>query len=271
MVEPSNWTLTGHAGTLAGRTWANPDASWLAVLGHGYGEHIGRYQHVADALVAAGAVVFGHDHVGHGRSAGDRALIRDFEPVVDDEHLVLSIAREANPSLPTVLIGHSMGGMIAARHAQRYPADLTALVLSGPVLGTWQALDLMELDEIPNQPIDPATLSRDLSVGAAYVADPLVWHGPFARETLQALDECLRTINYDHPLGDDLPALWLHGEDDELVPMVDTRTGMDRIRGLRFEEIIYPGARHEVFNETNSAQVLADLTDFVHRTVLVGH
>jgi alpha-beta hydrolase superfamily lysophospholipase len=271
MVNPSDWTLTGHAGTLAARTWPNPTASWLAVLAHGYGEHIGRYQHVADALVNAGAVVVGHDHQGHGNSAGERALIPDFEPVVEDEHLVLTEARSANPSLPTVLIGHSMGGMIAARYAQRYPKDLAALVLSGPILGNWSGLDLLELDEIPDEPINPATLSRNPAVGAAYVADPLVWHGPLRRQTLLALDECLHTIDFDHPLGDDLPALWLHGDEDELVPMVDTRTGMDRIRGLRFEEIIYPGARHEVFNETNSVRVLADLTDFVHRTVLIGH
>ena len=265
------WTLSGHAGTLVGRTWPNPDASWLAVLAHGYGEHIGRYEHVARALVTAGAVVLGHDHAGHGRSDGERALITDFEPVVDDEHLVVRYAKTEFPSLPTVLIGHSMGGMIAARYAQRFPADLAALVLSGPLLGSWPGLDLLELDELPDEPIAPAVLSRDESVGAAYAADPLVWHGPLARQTLLAIDECLHTIDFDHPLGDDLPALWLHGEDDQLVPMVETRTGMDRIRGLRFEEAIYPGARHEVFNETNSAQVLADLTDFVHRTVLIGH
>ena len=271
MVEASEWTLHGHAGTLVGRTWPNPTASWLAVLAHGYGEHIGRYQHVADALVAAGAVVFGHDHAGHGRSEGERALIADFESVVDDEHLVVRFAKDEFPSLPTVLIGHSMGGMIAARYAQRYPEDLAALVLSGPLLGSWPGLDLLELDELPADPIDPAVLSRDPEVGAAYVADPLVWHGPLARPTLLAIDECLHTIDFDHPLGDDLPALWLHGEDDQLVPMVETRTGMDRIRGLKFEEAIYPGARHEVFNEINSVQVLGDLIDFVHRTVLIGH
>src|SRR5205807_400934 len=89
------------------------------------------YRRVRTALVDAGAVVFGHDHAGHGRSDGERALIADFEPVVDDERLVVRYAKDEFPSLPTVLIGHSMGGMIAARYAQRFPQDLTALVLSG--------------------------------------------------------------------------------------------------------------------------------------------
>jgi alpha-beta hydrolase superfamily lysophospholipase len=160
-----------------------------------------------------------------------------------------------------------MGGMIAARYAQRYPEELAALVLSGPVLGTWRVLDWLEHERIPEQPIDPSTLSRDPAVGAAYLADPLIWHGPFKRPTLEAIERCLDTINFDRPLGDQMRCLWLHGEDDELVPLADTRTGMDRIRGLGFEEIIYPGARHEIFNETNSDEVLTDLVSFVQRVL----
>ncbi len=259
--------MDGHCGVLAARTWRSTGARWLAVLCHGYGEHIGRYQHVADALVAAGAVVVGHDHLGHGRSAGERVLITDFEPVVDDLHAVLSAAQQQDPGLPAVLIGHSLGGMIAARYAQRHPQALAALVLSGPVLGTWQALDQLEQEQIPDVPVDPYTLSRDPRVGVEYLADPLVWHGPFKRPTLEAIGTILHTIDFDHPLGDGMRALWIHGEDDELVPLADTRTGMDRIRGLGFEEIIYPGARHEVFNEINSDAVLTDVTAFVRRVL----
>ena len=74
-----------------------------------------------------------------------------------------------------------MGGMIAARYAQRYGDSLACVVLSGPVLGQWAALDaLLPLDEMPDTPIDPSTLSRDPAVGEAYVADPLVWLGVLA-------------------------------------------------------------------------------------------
>lgn len=269
MVESTVTTIAGHAGELAHYEWLSPDAApgWIAVLVHGYGEHLGRYDATANALVDAGAVVFGNDHAGHGKSAGERVLIEDFEKIVEDVRLVVQGAQSRFPDLPVVLIGHSMGGMIAARYAQRFPQDLRALVLSAPVLGTWHPLDLLECDEIPDEPIDPSTLSRDQEIGERYVADPLVWHGPFKRRTLEALDDCLREINFDHPLGDELHALWLHGGDDELVPINDTRTGMDRIRGLNFEEYFYPGARHEVFNETNADEVLTDLTAFVARTL----
>jgi len=265
VADSQEWTFEGHAGELAARTWPRGNARYTALLCHGYGEHIGRYEHVADALVRHGAVVHGVDHVGHGRSAGERVLIPDYEAVVDDFHELATRARDAK--LPTVLIGHSMGGMIAARYAQRYGHELAALVLSGPVLGRWDAaLDLLALDEIPDTPIDPDTLSRDPAVGKAYADDPLVWHGRFQRTTLEALAVCLDRIREHGPLGA-LPTLWVHGADDQLVPIDGTREGIDDLRGVVFEEKIYPGARHEVFNETNKDEVLADVTRFIDRAL----
>ncbi len=265
MSDSQEWTCGGHAGELTARTWPNPDARYVALLCHGYGEHIGRYEHVADALVRHGAVVHGVDHIGHGRSAGERVLIPDYEKVVDDFHGLAAQVR--NPALPTVLIGHSMGGMIAARYAERYGHELAALVLSGPVLGRWDAATgLLALDEIPDTPIDPDTLSRDPAVGKAYADDPLVWHGRFQRATLEAIVTCLDRIRADGPLGA-LPTLWAHGADDQLVPIDATREGIDDLRGVVFEEKIYPGARHEIFNETNKDEVLADVTAFVGRAL----
>lgn len=252
--------MPGHAGELAVRTWPNLDADWLAVIVHGYGEHGGRYGHVADALVDAGALVVAADHVGHGRSEGERALIADFDGVVAD---VGAAVRSAASDLPTVLVGHGEGGLVAARYAQLNP--LAALVLSAPVLGTWEGLDRLGAQDA-GEPLDPEALSRDPEVGKRYAADPLVWHGPYKRESLEALERALDEVNYGPPLVH-LPALWLHGDADDLVPLADTRTGTDRLRGLLFEERVYPGARHEVFNETNSAEVLADVVAFVHRVL----
>ena len=118
--------------------------------------------------------------------------------------------------MPVVLVGHGIGGMLAVRHAQRHPEPVAALVLVSPVLGPWTALDQLSEPQVD---------------------------GPWSRETLAAIEDCLSTIDFDHPLGDDLPALWLHGDDDDVVPVSDTRAGMDRIRGLRFEERIYPRCR----------------------------
>jgi alpha-beta hydrolase superfamily lysophospholipase len=83
---------------------------------------------------------------------------------------------------------------------------------------------------------------------------------------LESLERALDAVGSGEPLGD-LPTLWLHGDDDRLVPIADTRAGTDRLRGSDFTERVYPGARHEVFNETNRDEVLADVVDFVHRSL----
>ncbi|MBM7798614.1 alpha-beta hydrolase superfamily lysophospholipase [Microlunatus panaciterrae] len=263
MAPAQEWTFDGFDGRRAARCWVRGTPRYVALLCHGYGEHIGRYEYVAHTLTGHGAAVYGLDHVGHGKSAGERVLITDFELVVDDLHLLADRARADHPGLPVVLIGHSMGGLIAARYAQRHGSELAALVLSGPVLGRWDAVtQLLSLPEIPDTPIDVDTLSRDPDVGRAYAADPLVWHGKFQRRTLEAMAAALETINAGGDLGE-LPTLWIHGAEDLLVPVDGSREGVERIRGSRFSQQIFPGARHEVFNEENRDEVLSTVTRFI--------
>lgn len=242
--------------------WKNPGARYVALIAHGYGEHAGRYEHVAQRLVEGGADVFAPDHRGHGLSDGERAVVEDLDRGVEDLHLVAERAAAERPGLPVVLLGHSMGGLIAARYAQRFGGELAALVLSGPAVGgNPDLVALLELDPIPEIPIDPAVLSRDPAVGAAYAADPLVYHGPFTRTTLEALGAAVQAVAEGGTLGD-LPTLWIHGEEDALIPLAHTRPAVERIAGSRLTERIYPGARHEVLNETNRDEVLDDVAVF---------
>ena len=266
MASVKEWTLQSVKGrSRYVREWPNETAGWIALLCHGYGEHIARYDHVADALRQAGAAVIGLDHEGHGRSEGERALIKDFERVVEDLHEVAVKISQTYPAVPMVLIGHSMGGMIAGRYAQHHGAELSALVLSGPMFGAREALkQLMAMDPIPEIPLDPNILSRDPSVGAAYAEDPLVWHGAFHRRTLEAMTTTMAAVEAGPSLGE-LPLLWIHGESDMLVPVDGTRPMIEHLRGTVYEEKIYPGAMHEVFNETNKEEVIGDVIRFLKR------
>jgi alpha-beta hydrolase superfamily lysophospholipase len=258
-------TFQGNQSEIAMSVWPNPDARRIVILAHGYGEHLGRYEHVAEVLVERGAVVAGPDHVGHGRSGGERVVVTDFDLVVDDLHAVVRRVKERHPGLPVVLVGHSMGGLIGARYAQLHGDELAGLVLSGPVLGSWTAAtDMLALDEIPDDPLDVSTLSRDPTVGDAYSADELVWHGPFKRPTLRAIDTALRTIDAGPKLGG-LPTLWVHGEADQLVPIAETRRGIETLAFTDLDEVVYPDARHEVFNETNRDEVLGRTAGFVEK------
>src|SRR5919206_2521690 len=139
------------------RRWPADDPKRLVVLVHGYGEHIGRYAHVAEALAARGSTVVGPDHVGHGRSAGERVLVESFEPIVDDLHAVV----QAEPGdLSVVMVGHSMGGLIAICYAQRHREDLAGLVLSGPAVGLGPVMQQwLAAPEPPSDPLDATALS----------------------------------------------------------------------------------------------------------------
>jgi alpha-beta hydrolase superfamily lysophospholipase len=244
--------------------WSAAEPRCIVLIAHGYGEHAGRYEHVAQRLVEdLGASVHAPDHRGHGRTGGATGLVADGEAITSDLHEVSDAARAAHPGLPVALIGHSMGGLIATRYAQRFGDELAALVLSGPVIGGNPAFEqLLAMDPIPDVPIDPSVLSRDPSVGEAYAADELVYHGPFQRVTLEQLFTAIGRVAEGPSLGD-LPTLWIHGSEDELVPLDVTRPAVERLRGTHFEEHIYEGARHEVFNETNRDEVLDDVVAFL--------
>ncbi|MFF4934469.1 alpha/beta hydrolase [Streptomyces griseofuscus] len=262
----------GTRGELAVREWEHPTPRFLALLVHGYGEHAGRYDGLAAVLTGHGAAVYAPDHMGHGRSAGERVLIEDFEDVVADVRAVADLARAAHPGLPLVLVGHSMGGLIAARYAQLHRPELAALILSGPVIGAWELPGrLLALPEIPDTPISPGALSRDPAVGAAYAADPLVWHGPMKRPTLQAFTRTLEAVAAGGDVAG-LPVLWLHGDDDRLVPLTGSRPGVERLAGSGLTggdltERIFPGARHEVFHETVKEEAFAEVTRFLDRAL----
>ncbi len=263
-MTTKTYDFDGVDGRIHVTTWAGEqDPRFVALLAHGYGEHAGRYEHVASTLVGLGAVVYAPDHLGHGRSAGEPALVEDIEVLVSDLHSVADRARADHPGLPVALIGHSMGGLIATRFAQRYGDELAALVLSGPVIGDNPAFELLlGMDPIPEIPIDPSILSRDPAVGAAYAADPLVYHGPFHKATLLAFAGSVDTVAAGGSLGP-LPTLWIHGANDQLVPYEVTAEAIERIKGTSLRHTAYDGAAHEVFNETNSDEVLAEVAGFL--------
>lgn len=257
----------GTDGRLAVHRWTpEGDARGVVVLAHGIGEHGRRYDHVAAHLNADGFAVIAPDHRGHGRSDGTPGLIEDIEVLVTDFGAVAAAAHEESDGTPVVIAGHSMGGIITTRAFQRGLLPFAdAWVLSGPVVGGNPAIfALLEMDPIPDVPIDPGMLSRDPAVGEAYAADPLVYHGPLVRPTLQSLKDAVAVIAAADPIGA-VPTLYLHGEDDPLAPYEVSKVAVEALGLDALEQISYPGARHEIFNETNKDEVLADVSAFLRR------
>lgn len=257
-----NFELAGSGGMIVAKRWDILDCRYVVLLCHGYGEHIDRYEHVAARFNADGAAVYGQDHVGHGKSDGERVLVTDAEAIIDDFHKLSDVARAVHPGVPLVLVGHSMGGMLGARYVQRFGDELACAILSAPLVGGGLVRTLLSLDELPTDPLDPAGLSRDPAVGAAYAADPLVYHGSFKRRTLEAFDVLITAIAGGGRFA--IPVLWMHGTADPIVNYPETAAVMEDLKGADFEHRAYRGARHEIFNETNKEEVLDDAVAWVN-------
>lgn len=262
----STAAFDGSEGTVVHHRWVpHGPARAVAVIVHGYAEHGARYAHVAEAFAAAGIVTAAPDHLGHGLSAGERALIVDFEHVVDDLETVVDLVRAEHPGLPVVMFGHSMGGLLTARFVQRNPRLLAGAGFLGAVLGDWQwAREVLALAELPAADSNPDGMSRDPEVCRRYATDPLVYHGTYQRPLLVAEVACLDRFNAEID-AITIPVLCLHGTDDPFVPPGDTVDAVLRMASTDVEIRCYQGALHELVNETNRDEVISHLLGFVRR------
>ncbi|MDQ1129442.1 alpha/beta fold hydrolase [Microbacterium sp. SORGH_AS_0888] len=256
---------------------ASPRA--VVQLLHGVGEHAGRYGALIDALTGAGYTVYADDHRGHGRTGmrqwHDPARLgrlgRGGHPAAVAALWQLSrLIREENPDLPLVLLGHSWGSFLAQILLNRHPDAYDGLVLSGSALRTPTGLNAGDL----NAPWAGAGasgvewLSSDPEVGRAFLADPLTTSIPLLR-LFGPLDAVRLYGRPRRDPGVDVPALLMVGGDDtvggprsvhRLAAAYRERSGFTDVTTL-----VYPGARHEIFNEIQQADVRADLLAWLDR------
>jgi len=238
----------------------------VVVLSHGKDEHTGRYLHVIDALTGRDYAVYAHDHRGHGRSDGPRGVIVRFDDYVDDIHLLVEYGRSMHPDLPLFLLGHSMGGLIAARYALLHQGLLAGLILSGPALligedvPEWKKQVMLLLGRIaPNQHLPmspPGTLSRDPEIDELFLNDPLCYNEPtrvgFARALYLAVENT-------RPRGNELtiPLLLMHGAADTLTSPRGSEEVFHAVASPDKTLKLWPDNRHEIFNDLDKESVIA--------------
>ena len=262
-------SFTGQAGiNIAWQAWLpEGDPVAVVVVAHGFGEHIGRYQNLVDALVPHGYAVYGPDHRGHGRSGGHRALIDKHDYLLDDLDQVFVKVAQSHPGVPVFLLGHSMGGNIALASALRNQARLRGLVLSGPAVsndGISKALQILAAvlgriaPKMGATKLSSAAVSSDPAVVAAYEADPLVFHGKMPAGTGAALIKTSKGFPARLP-SLTIPLLVVHGSADALVSVEAGRMA-HRLAGSADKTLhVYDGLFHEVFNEPQKDKVLGDV------------
>jgi len=240
------------------------DPRGAVVIAHGAGEHSDRYQHVATALVADGYAVYAIDHRGHGRSEGSRALIDRIGNAATDLDALVVLASAAHPGIQIFLLGHSMGATIALSYALRHQKRLAGMILTGalaalpptpvPLRVAGRLLSAIA-PRVPLIDVDPALISRDPDVVAAYRSDPLVHHGKLPARTLAEIAEAVESFPEAVP-AIQIPTLIAYGADDGLCPPAGSVMLGERIGAVDKTVSAYPGLYHEILNEPEHELVL---------------
>ena len=143
MIRRSEGHFAGRQGhSLFRRSWApTRDPERAIVLAHGAFEHSGRYEHVGAWLAERGSAVHALDHQGNGRSSGPRNFAKRFDHYLDDIEALIELVAEELPGVRRVLLGHSLGGLMATRLAATREPDVSAVVVTGPALALESAGD----------------------------------------------------------------------------------------------------------------------------------
>lgn len=265
--------VTASDGTRLHRyTWEPGRFNGQVLLLHGFGEHALRYEHVAQFFVHNGYRVVSYDQRGHGATGlrqwgGDFGRLGKLGPggqgaVVQDAIWMLQQLREEHPDKPLGAVGHSWGSLTLQTVINSDASLMDAAVLSGTA---WRRFGKMNSGDLNKGHAHLGAtggewLSRDEDVVAAWEADPLTFDvtvlkllGPI--ESLKLLGRPVRNSKVD------LPLLIASGSDDAIGSVSSLlQLGEDYRRRSGLSDVtvkVFPGARHEIFNETNRVEVLS--------------
>ena len=232
----------------------------ILMVSHGFAEHSGRYQNLVDYFVPLDYSVYALDHRGHGKSDGERVQVDSYDDYIADLKTFFDLIRTENPGEDVFLVGHSMGASIATAYAAHYQGELAGLVLSGGGIATDKAAPRPAGLELAD------TLSRDPAVVEAYRNDPLVYHGapPAGRDSAMAqmrdrLPELARTIT--------LPILVMAGAASPLGDGPRSEALFETVASRDKTLKLYPELLHEIFNEPEWPDVMADLEAWLDRHI----
>ncbi len=239
--------------------WITEKPRGVVLISHGLGEHSERYGNIMNALSGSNVSFYALDHRGHGKSGGKRGHVDSFMKYIEDmKKLVETVIKKENKGLPILLLGHSMGGLIAMRYALEYAEDLKGLILSAPALvpavtvpGWKKILGRMFSMIAPritmNNELDPADISSDPDVVQAYRDDPLVHDMVSARwytEYVDTAEYCL-----SRPAELEMPLLVIHGMLDKMVSPEGSKIVYENAGSRDREIFLFDGLFHETMNE----------------------
>ncbi|MGD0611334.1 MAG: lysophospholipase [Anaerolineales bacterium] len=247
-----------------------PEGNVKAVLliVHGLGEHCGRYMNVVNHFVPLGYAVYGLDHIGHGKSEGQREVVERFDDYTTTLTIYYNMVKGWQTTKPIFLLGHSMGGTIATYYLLDHQADFRGAVISAPGIKVSDSISpaTITMGKILSViapkagvlALDVNSISRDPEVVTAYVNDPLVFHG---KTPARLAAEFVKTMQHITAEVDKitLPFIVIQSGQDKIVDPAGAQMLYDKAGSKDKTIKIYEGLYHEVFNEPERARVLKDV------------
>ena len=245
----------------------------ILLLVHGLAEHSGRYRELAEYFITAGFAVFAFDQEGHGKSDGVRGHIDRFSNYTSALETFTDEVREQNPGTPIFLVGHSMGGLISAATLVTRQSRFAGCVLSGAAvkavdepprwllfIGRMLSVLLPKMGQLQ---LDASGVSRDPDVVQRYISDPLVYTGKISARCVTELFNAMENLRAAaHKIT--LPILIMHGGEDSLAATEGSRILHEKISSDDKTLIVYDGLYHEIFNEPERHQVMADMKNWLN-------
>ena len=246
-------------------------AAHVAVV-HGYAEHLGRYSELVRALNDAGYSVHLFDCRGHGQSGGKRAHVDAFEEYLSDLELFLARVHEQANGAPVFLLGHSHGGLIAARYLLDKPEAVRGAVFSSPYFRLKLQVPALKLMAgklmariLPSLPmkneLKAEQLTRDVAIQNATRADPLYQQiatpGWFTASTAAQEIVLQRATEFVTPF------LLLQGGADPIADPAAGREFFEHATSKDKQQKQYDGLLHELFHEPERAMVFKDLVGWL--------
>ncbi|AMO23187.1 alpha/beta hydrolase [Ramlibacter solisilvae] len=264
-------TFTASDGdNLAMQDWPAPEglaARGTVLLVHGLGEHAGRYEHVARRLNSWGFAVRGYDQYGHGESGGERGALPDEARLIDDlADVIESTRKRMEPQQPLILLGHSMGGLVAACLAAIGQVRIDGLVLSSPLfdpgLSAFQRFLVATLPRVAptmtvSNGVDPNFISRDPDVVAAYRTDARV-HNRVSARLARFIAEAGPMV-VEHAPEWTVPTLLMYAGGDRLVDPAGSEAFAQAAPPQVVSTHCFAGHYHEIFNEPDKEPVFSTL------------
>lgn len=245
----------------------------VVLLIHGLGEHCRRYEHLATHLNQAGYALSSMDLPGHGNSDGIRGHIDSFE---EFENAALELYRRTQENYqdkPIFLLGHSMGGLIAARLLLNHQDKFQGAMLSGAAMQSpqeppaWQvALIKLIARLFPKAKmlaLDASAVSRDPAVVEKYMADPLVSKEKLSAQFLVSMTEAMQLCN-NNAGSISLPIKIMHGSADVMTAPSGSQALHDAVSSSDKEITLYQGLYHEIFNEPEGETIFAELVTWMN-------